>query len=239
MAKIPTGNYIRLMLDGASPAAFDGLFGQAMTAAGPMEPFQCLGRRRLIALDGTEHFCSRKIHCAQCLRESDPMAALLSLRPRCHAGRPRLRTGHAATAGVHRAPGRGGEAGLRAIQQAGGGLGPRRGPSLTCKPSSHKTLEEHLYDAELEEYRQIVVKRGKRTTAVYRWLAGVPPRATDGAIRVNWLSIEIFDDKGKRTYRNRFVTDLAVTAATVAELAACGRARWKIENETFNVLKTC
>ena len=24
---------------------------------------------------------------------------------------------------------------------------------------------------------------------------------------------------------------------TVAELAACGRARWKIENETFNVLK--
>jgi hypothetical protein len=25
----------------------------------------------------------------------------------------------------------------------------------------------------------------------------------------------------------------------VAELAACGRARWKIENETFNVLKTC
>ena len=27
-------------------------------------------------------------------------------------------------------------------------------------------------------------------------------------------------------------------ADTVAELAACGRARWKIENETFNVLKT-
>ena len=29
-----------------------------------------------------------------------------------------------------------------------------------------------------------------------------------------------------------------MTADTVAELAACGRARWKIENETFNVLKT-
>jgi hypothetical protein len=35
-----------------------------------------------------------------------------------------------------------------------------------------------------------------------------------------------------------FVTDLAATCDTVAELAACGRARWKIENETFNVLKT-
>jgi hypothetical protein len=31
---------------------------------------------------------------------------------------------------------------------------------------------------------------------------------------------------------------MAVTPATVAELAARGRARWKIENETFNVLKT-
>jgi hypothetical protein len=44
--------------------------------------------------------------------------------------------------------------------------------------------------------------------------------------------------KGKRTYYNSFVTDLPVTVETVAELAACGRARWKIENETFNVLKT-
>src|SRR5690349_11756602 len=33
------------------------------------------------------------------------------------------------------------------------------------------------------------------------------------------------------------VTDLPVSADTVADLAACGRARWKIENETFNVLK--
>jgi hypothetical protein len=33
-----------------------------------------------------------------------------------------------------------------------------------------------------------------------------------------------------------FVTDLPVGPDTVVELAACGRARWKIENETFNVL---
>jgi hypothetical protein len=57
-------------------------------------------------------------------------------------------------------------------------------------------------------------------------------------ITVNWFSIETFTAKGKRTYYNSFVTDLAITPGTVAELAACGRARWKIENETFNVLKT-
>jgi hypothetical protein len=34
-----------------------------------------------------------------------------------------------------------------------------------------------------------------------------------------------------------FVADLPVGPDNVVELAACGRARWKIENETFNVLK--
>ena len=63
-------------------------------------------------------------------------------------------------------------------------------------------------------------------------------RATDDALAVTWVSIEIHNAAGKRTYYNSFVTDLDVNAGNVAELAACGRARWKIENETFNVLKT-
>ena len=71
-----------------------------------------------------------------------------------------------------------------------------------------------------------------------RWLEDVPLRDGADAMTVNWLEIEIVDGAGKLTYRNSFVTDLPVSAETVAELAACGRARWKIENESFNVLKT-
>ena len=66
MSAIPSDNYIRLMLDGASPAAFDGLFVKAIEAARPLTPFQCLDGRVPIALDGSEHFCSRKIKCEQC-----------------------------------------------------------------------------------------------------------------------------------------------------------------------------
>jgi hypothetical protein len=55
------------------------------------------------------------------------------------------------------------------------------------------------------------------------------------AMTVNWLEIEIINAKGKLTYRNSFVTGLPVDRDNVAELAACGRARWKIENESFNV----
>ncbi|MHB1952092.1 MAG: ISNCY family transposase [Acidiferrobacteraceae bacterium] len=275
MAAIPSDAYIRLMLDGAPPAAFDALFTRAIEVAGPLEPFRRLGGRVLIALDGTEHFCSRKIGCPQCStrRRADggteqfhsflgaSLVApghqqVLPLPPefivpqdgaekqdceRTAAKRWLVRHGAAV------APLRPVYLGddlfacqpiVAAIQDQGGSLGPRRGPSLTCKPASHQTITEYLHGAELQRHREDICKRGKKTTVLYRWLAAVPLRATGDAIAVNWFSIETFDAKGKRTYYNSFVTDLAVTPGTVAELAACGRARWKIENETFNVLKT-
>ena len=111
-----------------------------------------------------------------------------------------------------------------AVQQQGGNF------IFTCKPASHQTITEYLTGAELEEYRQSTVTRGKRTTTIYRWLSGVPMRATDDALIVNWFSIEILNGKGKRTYYNSFITDLPVTTGTVAELPPV-RARWKIENE--------
>jgi hypothetical protein len=42
----------------------------------------------------------------------------------------------------------------------------------------------------------------------------VPLRATADAILVNWLCIETFNAKGKRTYYNSFVSDLAISSAT-------------------------
>jgi hypothetical protein len=269
MAAIPSDNYIRLMLDGASPAAFDGLFMKAIETAGPLTPFQCLDGRVLVALDGTEHFCSRKITCEQCStrRRSDggteyfhaflgaSMVApghkqVLPLPPEFIAPQDgaekqdcernatkRWLASHGADL-AHLRPVYLGDdlfacqPVVAAIQDAGGNF------ILTCKPSSHKTIAEYLYGADLQEHRHTVCKRGKCTTTIYRWLSGVPLRATDDAILVNWFSIEILNAKGKRTYYNSFVTDLAITSGIVAELAACGRARWKIENETFNVLKT-
>jgi hypothetical protein len=38
-------------------------------------------------------------------------------------------------------------------------------------------------------------------------------------------------------YHNAWVTDFAVTAENVATMVGIGRARWKIENEQFNVQK--
>jgi hypothetical protein len=109
---------------------------------------------------------------------------------------------------------------------------------FVCKPSSHPTIEEYLTGIELPELTQ-QVKRGRaRFTYTYRWLADVPLRADADAMTVNWLMIEIRNAAGEVTYRNSFITDLPVDRDNVVELAACGRARWKIENESFNTLKT-
>ena len=57
------------------------------------------------------------------------------------------------------------------------------------------------------------------------------------ALNVNWIGVTISDANGKVTYPSAFITSLAVSRANIAEIAACARARWKIENETFNTLK--
>ena len=75
-------------------------------------------------------------------------------------------------------------------------------------------------------------------TYTWRWMLDLPIRDGKDPLNVNWLEIVIRDASGKVTYRNSFITNLQVDAGNVEELAAAGRARWKIENETFNTLKT-
>ena len=57
------------------------------------------------------------------------------------------------------------------------------------------------------------------------------------AIKVNWIGFQILDAKGGVKYKMAWGTSLPVTSDSVAEIIACGRARWKIENESFNVMK--
>ena len=119
----------------------------------------------------------------------------------------------------------------RAMLDAGGDF------LLTAKPSSHKTLYEYLDGIRLPTRRAVSGTGGRRRVHRYRWLTDLPVRDGKDALRVNWLEIVSAKPGGKVTYRGSFVTSLHVDRDNVAELADCARARWKIENETFNVLK--
>ena len=60
----------------------------------------------------------------------------------------------------------------------------------------------------------------KRTTFRYRWLNDVPLRGNEKSRLVNWFSVEICDARGVVTYRNSFISDLAVRRDNVAAMVA-------------------
>ena len=105
-------------------------------------------------------------------------------------------------------------------------------------PRNQGTLYEYLIGVEIASLSK-PVKRGKRrATHAWRGMNAIPIRDGEDALMVNWLELTIRNAKGEITYRNSFVSDLPVDAGNVEAMADAGRARWKIENETFNVLKT-
>lgn len=108
---------------------------------------------------------------------------------------------------------------------------------LTCKETSHKALYDFIDGAEPERHQEKIRKGKTSQTFRYRFIAKVPIRGTEDSALVDWIGFEIADPKGVVTYKTALVTSLPVTKSNVAEIVACGRARWKIENESFNVLK--
>ena len=112
----------------------------------------------------------------------------------------------------------------------------------TCKSSSHKYLYEWIAAAGTDLDATAIVKKrwtGKeRLYERYRFMNDIPLRDGDDALRVNWCELVITDEAGKERKRFAFVTDHPVTRDTVISLVSAGRARWKIENEHNNTLKT-
>jgi hypothetical protein len=66
----------------------------------------------------------------------------------------------------------------------------------------------------------------------------VPLRDGADALTVNWCELTTTRHDGKVVSQNAFATNHAITAATATEVVRVGRARWKVENESNNTLKT-
>ena len=272
MKAIPTDNHIRSMLDPVDPShlqpAFDGVL-DVLRRRGGLEAFQRLDGRLLIALDGTEYFCSQKLGCPQCLTRkrsngktesyhsmlaativAPGHAMALPLMPEFIAPQDGAEKQDCERNAAKRWLSTQGERvkDLRpiylgddlfacqpiadAIMAAGGDF------LLTAKGSSHKALYDFMDGAVIEEHTVKQKTPGKRLTYRYRWFEKAPLRDGKDGMLVNWIGVAITDAKGKVTYDSAFVTSLPVTRDTVAEIVACARARWKIENESFNVLKS-
>jgi hypothetical protein len=108
---------------------------------------------------------------------------------------------------------------------------------LVAKPTDHKVLFEWVAELSgLGEEGRLELADAKGRKHRYRWINAVPLNGSKDADQVNFFEYWLQKD-GKWTYHNSWVTDMAVSRSNVVDLVKAGRARWKIENETFNTLK--
>lgn len=105
---------------------------------------------------------------------------------------------------------------------------------LGAKPSDHKWLFDWVNAGGYKEYAITKDKLRHR----FRYMNDVPLNDSNRGLLVNFL--EYWEEdvaSGKVQQHFSWVTDLHLTEKNVYQIMRGGRARWKIENETFNTLK--
>jgi hypothetical protein len=103
-----------------------------------------------------------------------------------------------------------------------------------AKPGDHQYLFEQLDEREDAVYHEERTKDG--FLHQYRFVNGVSLNKSNLDLKVNVLEYRQTDPKGKELNFS-WVTNILISTANVAKIAEGGRARWKIENETYNTLK--
>ncbi|MDL2216291.1 transposase [Desulfovibrio sp. OttesenSCG-928-M14] len=258
------------MLDGVSPAPFEQNFffvvDELASRANVVR--NVLDGRTLIALDGSEYYCSKKLSCPSCSKrkrsdgsedyfhaflgatvvrysdqkvfclppefiqpqdgynkqDSELRAArrwLARMAPHCMKYNP-VYLGDDLYAKHDM---------CSTILRDGGSF------IFTCKDTSHKTLHAFRKGLIPSTHMEIHGKGSQKREYHYSWIYSLPIRDSAEAILVNWIDVKIVNPKGKTTYHASFITNKSPDKDNISELIACARARWKIENETFNVLK--
>lgn len=113
---------------------------------------------------------------------------------------------------------------------------------FVAKPDDHEYMMAYI-DAirPLNGVHSISIQQKDGKFYRYEWANDVPLNMRKDGIRVNYFSLTIIspqkDGSEKITFRNSWVTDLAMDKTNVELLSKVGRSRWKIENECFNTLK--
>ena len=105
---------------------------------------------------------------------------------------------------------------------------------LGAKPEDHTFLFDWVSHSTVETLEKIE-KDGTRK--IYRWLNSAPLNDANFDLEINFLEYWEERPDGKRWHFS-WVTDIPLNTDTVETVMKGGRARWKIENETFNTLKT-
>ncbi len=105
---------------------------------------------------------------------------------------------------------------------------------LVAKPGDHQFLFNLAHESENAVDYEVTDKKG--FLHQFRYVNGISLNKSHPEMLVNFLEYMQTDPKGKEILFS-WVTNIEITQDNVMALMQGGRARWKIENETFNTLK--
>jgi hypothetical protein len=263
--KVPCDTYLRERLDSVNPTdlrpAFKAIFNEIQRGKG-LDEYQYLDGHYLVSGDGTGLFESKSVHCDKCCEKEHrdgtksyyhwsygaaivhpdkktviPLApeqimrgdgsdkndcelnALKRLIVNLHAEHPRLKVIFIGDSIASKAPH------VRLIQENGMGY------IIGAKPGDHKTLFEFAKHA----CKTIVMTKDKKHFT-FRYANQLPLNDSNMDLNVNFLECTEINEKGKKTTFS-WITHIKLDKDNLYDVMRGGRARWKIENETFNTLK--
>ena len=105
---------------------------------------------------------------------------------------------------------------------------------LGVKPDDHEFLFEWISFAKGELFEEVDIKG---TIHRYKFLNDVPLNDANFDLKVNFMEYWEIHPNG-RTQHFSWVTNFVIDKNNAYKIMKGGRSRWKIENETFNTLKT-
>ena len=269
--RVPCDTHMREILDPVSPKVLRPLFKsifRQLQRGKVLEAMMFLDGHYLLALDGTEYFSSKTIHCASCLHRvhrngsityvhqmlgaaiiHPDQRAVIPLMPEPMVNRDgtdkndgerhaakrfvaKLRQDHPPLKFIVTEDSlRSNAPHIETLHQYGCHY------ILGVKAGDHAYLFQQIEAAE-HAGRVTYYERHDRAAGLvhrFRFVNDVPLNASNPDVRVNFIEYwEMSDNKGQHF---SWVTDLRVNKRNVFHLMRGGRARWKIENETFNTLK--
>ena len=267
VAVAPSDTYMREILDRVDPQALGGAFKdlfRLVQRGKVLERFQFLDQYYLLSVDGTGYFSSHEVHCDSCCQKKhrdgtvtyyhqilgavlvhpdEPVVLPFAPEPifqqdgvrkndceRNAAKRllPQIRKDHPHLPLIVVEDGLASNAPHIELLKS-----QNMRFILGAKEKDHKWLFDWVRNS--DEVEEVSYTKGKRR-GILRFLNDVPLNDSRSDVRVNFLECVEVTEKGK-DIRFTWVMDLKITRENAQQLMKGGRARWKIENETFNTLK--
>ncbi len=108
---------------------------------------------------------------------------------------------------------------------------------LGAKESDHKYLFEYIsVEKKLGNVIEHTIIEDKKTH-IFSFANNVPLNESNKNLLVNFVEYWEVNNKTNKIQHFSWVTDIKIKTGNVYDIMLGGRARWKIENETFNTLK--